>query len=507
MDQPATTAEPLPPAADVPPPAVVPPAPVARYESPGDALRVVVTVVILVVCIFLFIRTFAVEPFGVPTGSMAPALVGNHRETLCPRCGYPVVIGEPSNGDRSPDATCPNCGKHGIDLSPTWEIPGDRLMVDKNVFNVRSPRRWEVAVFRCPVDLSKPYVKRMIGLPGEAVQLIGGDVFINGQLQRKTLAHLREMRVPVFDLAFAPLATWQPRWHVEPVADDPNFPAAANDTPSKPVDETILRTDGLVLDASGKRPSLGLTYRHWNLDDKQEGPITDWLAYNASQRRRPAPVHDFLFTCDLEVTAGSGRFACRLGDGLDSVRAEFPIGAAAGEGVQLAADRGGTPPLQSGFKLEVGKTYRLEFAFVDRRAMLAIDGVEPFGPLDLPAPPDVYPQRGQVTRPLQLGVRGVAVAVRNVKLWRDIHYRGDGGDEVNGTKTPYQLAADEFFVLGDNSANSHDSRAWKIPGVPERDFIGKPFLIHQPLKAGHVTVNGGAKAFQTVDWDRLRWVR
>ena len=101
----------------------------------------------------------------------------------------------------------------------------------------------------------------------------------------------------------------------------------------------------------------------------------------------------------------------------------------------------------------------------------------------------------------------MSVTLRNVKLWRDIHYRSDGVEEVNGTKSPCQLAADEFFVLGDNSANSHDSRAWKTPGVPERDFIGKPFLIHQPLKAGHVNVNGGAKAFQTVDWDRLRWVR
>ena len=46
-------------------------------------------------CFFLLARTVAVEPFGVPTGSMAPALIGNHREADCPRCGYLVRVGEP----------------------------------------------------------------------------------------------------------------------------------------------------------------------------------------------------------------------------------------------------------------------------------------------------------------------------------------------------------------------------------------------------------------------------
>ena len=61
--------------------------------------------IVVSVIIFLFLRTAAVEPFGVPTGSMAPALVGNHRETACPRCGHPVVVGEPSCGAASQGAT------------------------------------------------------------------------------------------------------------------------------------------------------------------------------------------------------------------------------------------------------------------------------------------------------------------------------------------------------------------------------------------------------------------
>ena len=68
------------------------------------------------------------------------------------------------------------------------------------------------------------------------------------------------------------------------------------------------------------------------------------------------------------------------------------------------------------------------------------------------------------------------------------------------------LQAGEYFVLGDNSGNSQDSRKWPRPGVPEADFVGKPFLIHQPLRTARSRSAGGSGIFQTVDWSRLRWL-
>lgn len=514
MDRPAVMPdEPAPPVRPSPDRFNSPP---ARRPQAGSTTRRFVQLLAVFLCLFLVVRTVALEPFGVPTGSMAPALIGNHREARCSRCDYRVVVGEPGPDARPvrfDSCRCPNCGQT-VDLSNAREVPGDRLMVDKTAYLARPPRRWEVAVFQCPADLTKPYVKRVVGLPGELIHVSGGDVYADGQLLRKTLAQFREVRVPTFDMAYTPADGWAVRWLVEPIAD-PRRPASRGQ--GKPADESVLRDGGLFLDATLAPEGVGLTYRHWDLDAKVEEAVGDWLGYNggpAERRNRfgrrrpdaePDPAHDFAVEFDLEVVAGEGMFAVRLTDGADGVRADLPIDPAPAA-VRVARD--GTDEASAGLPgLTPGRTCHIEFALVDRRASLAIDGREVVTPLDLPFDPPGRARRGGMSRPLQLGVRGASVVVRNLRLDRDIHYLsvGKAGDG-------WKLGADEYFLLGDNTSNSHDSRLWMVdgnpsPGVTEADFIGKPFLIHQPLRLGRVTLNGQARLFQTLDWSRLRWLR
>src|SRR5436309_3203263 len=107
--------------------------PKRQHASPP---RVLASIAVIFLVVFLFLRVGFVEPFGVPTGSMAPTLIGNHREGPCPRCGYPVRVGLPSAGERAgffADVPCPNCGQH-INLADARDINGDRLLVDKNVY-------------------------------------------------------------------------------------------------------------------------------------------------------------------------------------------------------------------------------------------------------------------------------------------------------------------------------------------------------------------------------------
>ena len=151
------------------------------------SLRLLTFVSVGLLMAALFVRTFIVlgliVPVQVSAGSMAPTLLGPHRLASCDVCErtFPVSVdrGWPANR-----ATCPNCGRRGIDVSREPLLPGDSIWIDRTAFTVRSPRRWEVVVFRCPTDAARLCVKRVIGLPGETIDLREGEVYVNGEVAR-----------------------------------------------------------------------------------------------------------------------------------------------------------------------------------------------------------------------------------------------------------------------------------------------------------------------------------
>lgn len=58
---------------------------------------------------------------------------------------------------------------------------GERVLGNKLVYRFKSPARGDIVVFRYPLDPKKTYIKRVIGLPGEIVEIRGGRVFINSE--------------------------------------------------------------------------------------------------------------------------------------------------------------------------------------------------------------------------------------------------------------------------------------------------------------------------------------
>ncbi len=487
------------------------PSPHLHETSP---VRLLLNLFVLFVSLFIFVRIFLLEPFGVPTGSMAPALIGNHRAMACPRCGFPVRVGAPLDmrnvAEQFGRVQCPNCESE-CSMMDSIDLNGDRLLVDKNTFNLRRPRRWEMAVFHCPdpdpKEYRKPYVKRVVGLPGETISIRDGDVFADTVLLRKTFAEVKETRVVVCDMAYVPNpGGWNLRWLVEPPENDPRLPPETN-RPPEPADHSVLQGGEITLDAiTGSRTSAGITYRHCDLDTRKEQPILVWNSYDGFRSGRGQLPHanDFSMSCEVEVLATSpeASFACRLFDAADAVHTEISVGLPQSGVVTLNHDGKGIIGTKRGASLQPGKRHRVEFSFSDRRAMVVLDG-ELMASADLP----VANQRGPVRRPLQLGARGCRLVVRRLVLYRDIYYTQFG---ENGTQPPHgrpvTLGSNEYFMMGDNSGNSQDSRKWPNPGVPEVEFIGKPFLIHQPLRAAQVKFGGRERVFQTVDWSRMRWL-
>lgn len=472
-----------------------------HYALSPSGFRRLLESLILFLGVILFLRSAAVEPFGVPTGSMAPTLTGDHLAFTCPDCGFPIRIGKPGREDRfsseGSHVECPNCAKPGLSLENVPLIVGDRLLVDKNTFGLRKPHRWEVAVFWCPVDSTKPYVKRVIGRPGEKVLLRGGDVLIDGQLARKTLGEATELLVPVFDMNYLPEKGWASRWSPLPLPE-PRGVESPPTVPSILVSGSELRLEGSLQPNN----TSFIEYVHRIYDERstqdEERPITDQFIYNATQGY-PYPVHDFYVSFDLEILPGSGTFFCELTDGLDRASAQLAIGADAPPS-QLNREGVGAVRETSATRLESGKTYRVEMAHIDRRVSVRIDRRMAFKPLDL----EPVNSRNDVSRPVRLGIRGGSAIVRNFRLARDVFYRPQGDHAVG---VPCELGENEYFMLGDNSGNSDDSRTWRVPGVSEADIFGKPFLLHQPSKRAKFGIGEREFEFLSVDWSRIRWIR
>ena len=136
--------------------------------------------------VLVILHTYFLEPFQIPTGSMAPTLLGHHRSATCPRCGLTFPVGrtppdrDGSGGERCyAHAVCPNCGAGDLHLGEVPETWGDHVLVDKALYAWRGPRRWEVVVFR---RFGKIYIKRLVGLGGETIEIIDGDIYVDGTL-------------------------------------------------------------------------------------------------------------------------------------------------------------------------------------------------------------------------------------------------------------------------------------------------------------------------------------
>lgn len=59
---------------------------------------------------------------------------------------------------------------------------GDQLIVDKISYRFRDPKRYDIVVFPYRYEENTYYIKRIIGMPGETVQIVDGEVYINGEL-------------------------------------------------------------------------------------------------------------------------------------------------------------------------------------------------------------------------------------------------------------------------------------------------------------------------------------
>ncbi len=160
-------------------------------------------VIIALVLAFIF-RAFVMEAFRIPTGSMADTLRGAHFHLRCTRCGYGYDVGGDYYTTLKPQ--CPSCEYVLPSGTPMSVSNGDRILVLKCIYQFVEPKRWDVVVFKNPLNPSENYIKRMIAGAGETVEIVDGDIYINGQIARKPANVQEELWMPIYDNDYQPSA-------------------------------------------------------------------------------------------------------------------------------------------------------------------------------------------------------------------------------------------------------------------------------------------------------------
>jgi signal peptidase I len=528
------------------------------------------SVVVAFILAFLF-RTFAAEPFVIPTGSMAPTLMGAHKDITCPQCGYQYAAGASSEAEQMAEqmgssrppvpvekASCPMC-RYFANVGPRSDHPtygGDRIVVSKFAYEFSEPQRWDVVVFKSPAEAQTNFIKRCVGLPEETVRIFHGDLSVHPtgenefRIPQRKSNELQAMAQIVYDNDYVvdamTKAGWPLRWQ----------DLAGNKQGWQSGD------GGRSFATSGSADTRWLRYQHfvpsiedWRTLDSGRLPssrqvrpllITDFYAYNTSvDSRTPATtpsmlgmhwVGDLMLECELESTDGKGTALLDLVEGGKHFRCAIHCESGA---VELSIDGLADFHPRAQTSIRGGGTHQVIFANIDQQLRLWVDGlvVSFDGKSD---GVDYPPLKNDIPRttaddpldlaPAGVGSQGAGLAVRHLKLWRDLYYiaaRGRFGPlaDYDGNHTlaslnyaelydfwsdpeqwslpdgrspfdqrrqmQFPLAADQFFMLGDNSPASSDARLWDGEKFVARELlIGQAMFIFWPHSFHHIPGTG-----------------
>ena len=438
-----------------------------RRRSPAfESVMTTVDWVLIALILALTFRAFVMEAFRIPTGSMAETLRGDHYAVRCLQCGYRFDVGNDGYGSTPPQ--CPSCNAA---LPPRPPVPisnGDRILVLKALYQFVEPRRWDVVVFKNPVDPRENYIKRMIGLPGETVEIIDGDIYIGGQIVRKPQHVQEELFMPVFLNDYQGLP--------EHDGPGPGFVTDAGSawdmgtaTPSvlaldTPADDVhTLRFDP---GPPGYKTKYGYNGHTMNLSQPEcsDLMVQFYVVAEAQQGRIGAEISKYGRTYRATVMFDGRMMIQEIGR----------------DDTTLLAKAAASAP-------QSGKARWFRFANVDHQLILTWGQEELRHDMGRAADAMGDPDRRKSPG---VGILGSGrMQLLHAGVWRDTHYTTAGSLRARENE-PFKLNNEEYFVCGDNSPNSLDARMWNQPGkgnhghayrmgvVPRDYLMGKAFIVY-----------------------------
>jgi signal peptidase I len=360
------------------------PPPVPDAPEDGEAPSDIIESVAIAFVYALVVREFTCEAFKIPTGSMQPTIMGEQ------------------NGRRR----------------------GDHLLAGKAPLLFCDPQRWSIVVFKYPLFRPTNYIKRLVGLPGELLEIRDGDIYVNGKVVSK------------------PDDVQETLWFPLLPHDDGEWPLGGADDAFRREGGGEWRFEGDG--ATGTAPA----------------GEASWIVHDRKVRGGwDVGVEDSRVSFDLDASSlGGGTVFVRLDGG--GRRVEFEAGR---EGVWMTA------PGAARTKLDVGglggSKERWSFSVADRVVRVARDGHQVARVVT--ADEENLPAKRDNT---WIGVAGGTAKVTSIALERDLQYTQRGGGKWNVPEGCY-------FMLGDNTTASRDSREWMGKVFKMKD--GRRFVCDQ----------------------------
>jgi len=514
-------------------------------EQGGEAMSIIDTLQSLLIAFILAFtfRGFVVEAFVIPTGSMAPTLLGAHAVVRSPETGYVYTVG-PTQEDSGPNGqAAPTLGSNtayaltdpmlmsnradNLAVANRRTRMGDRILVLKYLYSFFEPSRFDVVVFKNPKDPSENYIKRLIGLGGESVWLADGDVFASKNGARKNgsdgLDGFEVQRKP----ESVQRAVWQPVYHSEYIPIDPTKVRGGWSPPWSGKDWEVAnrrsyRTERAEPTALAFDPSRAVNDRTSYNESREREHATE--VYSVSDIRLAAALQPD--AAGLETTI---HLECRGHEFeavIEKASVQLKMRPLGSDGEWTALDHQSLKDFAP-----ADRVTNIELWHVDQALWLWVNGTRiAYGKYDW-NPSDrlewatglsgaqaarstnrnQYVGRQNSPKPLSLEwrFRNSALTLHRVELDRDLYYRPEetvaGPALATHPSNLVHLDDNQFFCCGDNSSASLDGRLWgdpqdwvakqidPSPGVVNRKLLlGKAFFVYFPSPEG---LREGARRF------------
>lgn len=307
---------------------------------------------------------------------------------------------------------------------------GDRIMVTKYYYAFTPIERYDVVVFKFPLNQAKNFIKRVVGLPDEDFKIYHGNVFTRRDGEKAFQIARRSLRTQ--DSLWIPLDG-----HLDYLAGEADFRKKWAETP-----------------AGGPRAGFGIARRELATVERAGAR---GIRFQTLERLPDAGEAQIAF--EFELTSSSGALFAQIANDYGRFEAELSMD---GESVLRFNEPGseGKPATEravlTGVKLATDRKYRLALSVFDGIAYVRLND-EVVGKHPFITTRESVKLNGSSEHWVAFGSRDLTFKVRNLTVGRDIHYQGKGNlpDDKDERVPP-----GHYIMMGDNVHNSHDARSW-----------------------------------------------